>query len=308
MEPQNSRKRTVRDLQVNLAKYLIKLKEGQRLESIREIAASTQMSIGAVSTALNGLQDIGAVTIQRRGHLGSIVEELSVAKLWGVIEQGPLVIALSLPMHNRFEGLATGLKISFEKAGIEAFLIFIRGSRTRLKALTANRCHAVLMSGLAAEKLCGKDYEMLFSLPPKSWVADYNVFQRMDVDPGKPLRVAVDPDSFDHRYLTDLEFKGQNIDIHHVSFVHISRLLKNCEIDAAIWTSDQNESYLGEGITSRPLSQHVMEKEGDKSVSAAFVGRKGSEAVRAILQTCINPDDVMRIQSEIVAGRMVPEY
>ncbi len=172
MEPQNSRKRTVRDLQVNLAKYLIQLKEGQRLESIREIAASTQMSIGAVSTALNGLQDVGAVAIQRRGHLGSIVEELSVAKLWGVIEQGPLVIALSLPMHNRFEGLATGLKLSFEKAGIEAFLIFIRGSRTRLKALTANRCHAVLMSGLAAEKLCGKEYEMLFGLPPKSWGAE----------------------------------------------------------------------------------------------------------------------------------------
>ncbi len=130
----------------------------------------------------------------------------------------------------------------------------------------------------------------------------------MDVYTVKPLRVAVDPDSFDHRYLTDLEFKGQNIDIHPVSFVHISRLLKNGEIDAAVWTSDQNESYLGEGITSRPLSQHVMEQVGDKSVSAAFVGRKGSEAVRAILKTFITPDEVRIIPNEIVAGRMVPEY
>ena len=116
METRNSRKRSVIELQISLAEYLIQHEEGTRLESIRTIAASTQMSIGAVSTALNGLQDMGAVKIQRRGHLGSMVEHLSIPKLWGVIEQGPLVIALSLPMHSRFEGLATGIKIGFEKA------------------------------------------------------------------------------------------------------------------------------------------------------------------------------------------------
>ncbi len=50
-----------------------------------------------------------------------MVEHLSIGKLWGVIEQGPLVIALSFPMHSRFEGLATGIKIGFEKAGIKSF-------------------------------------------------------------------------------------------------------------------------------------------------------------------------------------------
>ena len=45
--------RSIRELQVNLAKYLIQVEEGKRLPSIRRLAASTQMSIGSVSTALN---------------------------------------------------------------------------------------------------------------------------------------------------------------------------------------------------------------------------------------------------------------
>jgi hypothetical protein len=77
--------------------------------------------------------------------LGSLVVSLSLGKLWDQVEQGPLVIGLTLPMHSRFEGLATGLKRSLEKAGIETYLIFIRGSRTRLKALKENRCHVAVM-------------------------------------------------------------------------------------------------------------------------------------------------------------------
>jgi DNA-binding transcriptional MocR family regulator len=125
--------KSIKELQIDLAKYLIQVDEGKRLPSIRKLAASTQMSLGSVSTALNELQDMGAVEIQKRGHLGSIVAARSIGTLWNLVEQGPLVIAMTLPMHARFEGLATGIKRAFENAGIEAYLIFIRGSRTRLK-------------------------------------------------------------------------------------------------------------------------------------------------------------------------------
>jgi hypothetical protein len=66
------------------------------------LAASTHMSVGSVSTALNGLQDLGAVKIEN-GHLGSV---LSTSRLWnyGLVENDPLVIAMTLPMHRRFEG------------------------------------------------------------------------------------------------------------------------------------------------------------------------------------------------------------
>lgn len=301
--------RSIRELQVNLAKYLIQVEEGKRLPSIRRLAASTQMSIGSVSTALNGLQDMGAVVIQKRGHLGSVVSARSLGELWGLVEQGPFVIAMTLPMHLRFEGLATGLKKAFEAAGIEAYLIFIRGSRTRMKALKENRCHVAIMSGLAADEFCERDCEILLTLPPGSWISGYCVFQRAAGGiSGKPLRVAVDPDSFDHKRLTELEFTGQAVEYRPASFVQFPRLLKNGDVDAILWTVDQEDSYLSDDILYRPLSTRTMESVGEKSISASFVARAGSESIRAVLAGTIQSDKILEIQNQVISGEMIPEY
>ena len=69
------------------------------------------------------------------------------------------------------------------------------------------------------------------------------------------LRVACDPDSFDHRSLTSLEFEGQNIEIKNVSYVHISRLLKNGEVDMAVWTSDQRTRSLEKEFPTSPIRE-----------------------------------------------------
>jgi hypothetical protein len=306
---ENDGRRSIRDLQVRLADYLIQMNEGDRLPSIRQLAASTHMSVGSVSTALNALQDMGAVKIQNHGHQGSEVVSLSLNRLWNLVEQGPLVISMTLPMHTRFEGLATGIKQSLEKAGFETYLIFIRGSRTRLKALRENRCHVTVMSGLAAEELCGEDQEIVLQLPPGSWISDYGVYYR-ESESGRahPLRLAVDRDSYDHRRLSELEFEHQDVELHWVPFIQIPRLLRNGEIDATVWTVDQAETYLSPGVVLRPLSDRVMAEVGAKSTSATFVGRKGSHSIRAVLQAAIDPAQVMEIQSKIISGKLIPEY
>jgi len=302
-------RRSIKDLQISLAKYLMQVEEGKRLPSVRKMAASTRMSVGSVSSALNDLQDMKAVKIERHGHLGSEVAELSLGKLWNLVEQGPLVVAMTLPMHSHFEGLATGLKKSFENAGIETYLIFIRGSRTRLKALADNRCHVAVMSGLTADELCGPEHEILLRLPPGSWVSGYSIFYRtLTPEPGHVLRVAIDPDSFDHRRLTELEFEGQAVEFRMAPFVQFPRLLKNGEADAILWTTDQEEAYTASGIHNQPLSERVMKLVGEDSISATFVARAGSAPVRALIRALIKPEAITQIQKKIVSGEMIPEY
>ncbi|HSA99136.1 MAG TPA: YhfZ family protein [Anaerolineales bacterium] len=302
-------RRSIKDLQIRLAEYLISFERGQHLPSIRSLAASTHMSVGSVSTALNGLQDIGAVKIEKRGHLGSVVVSLSLGELWNLVERDPLVIAMTLPMHRRFEGLATGVKMAMERAGIAAYMIFIRGSRTRLKALQENRCHVAIMSGLAADELCTGEQETLLKLPPGSWVGDYSIFYRVSrMEDSRSLRVAVDPDSFDHKRLTELEFSGQEVVYRSAPFVQFPRLLNNGDVDAILWTSDQEESFSGEGIRHRPLSGQAMDLVGEKSVSAAFIARKGNEVVRVILQATVKAEEIMEIQKRVVSGELIPEY
>lgn len=298
-----------KELESILANQLIQFKEGERLPSIRELAAMTDMSVGAVSKALNSLEESGAVKINRRGRLGSVLEDFSIGKLWDQIEGVPLVIAMSLPMHRRFEGLATGLRKSLDKAGISAYMIFIRGSRTRLKALRDSRCHVAILSGLAADELCTQEQETLLRLPPRSWLSEYCIYYRIPQGgDGSPMRVVVDPDSYDHKRITELEFSGQEVLFRSAPFVQFSRLLKNGDVDALVWSADQEEDYVGTGILQRPLSDRVMNLVGEKSISAAFVARAGSSSVRAVLKSTIKADEIMGIQNKVVSGELIPEY
>jgi hypothetical protein len=309
LEQKPKGRRSIKDLQISLAKYLIELEEGKRLPSIKKLAASTRMSVGSVSSALNDLEDMGAVKIQKRGHLGSVVVSISLGILWNLVEQGPFVIAMTLPMHSKFEGLATGVKKAFEKTGIETYMIFIRGSRTRLKALAENRCHMAVMSSLTAEALCGQKNQILMKMPPGSWISGYGVFFRETIaNPGKPLRVGIDPDSFDHKRLSEMEFEGQNVEFKAVPFVQFPRLLKNGEIDTVLWTIDQKEIYLGPGINYRPLSDRVLGMMGDDPISTAFVIRTDNVTVGAVLRAIMKEEDILEIQRKIVSGEMIPEY
>lgn len=303
------RRRSIRDLRVILAEYMVGLSPGQRLPSIRELASANRMSLGSVSAALKELQEMGAVRIENHGHLGSTLEEFSLGKLWNLIQQGPLVVALSLPMHSHFEGLATGIKRAFENVGIETYFIFIRGSGTRLKALKENRCHVSVLSGLAAEKHCQLEDKIILMLPPGSWLSGYCVFYRTPAPPpGHPLRVAVDQDSSDHQYLSSLEFDGQQVEYKVGSYMQISRLLRNGDVDAAIWTVDQADSFLIPGVQHRPISDRVRSIIGEKSIAAAFVARADNATVRAVVSAAICPQEILAIQEKVSSGEMIPEY
>ena len=59
----------------------------------------------------------------------------------------PLLLALSLPSTERINGLATAIRSSLGAAGVETYLMFIRGSRPRIAALgqgaaTSRSCRA----------------------------------------------------------------------------------------------------------------------------------------------------------------------
>jgi len=296
-------------LPARLARSLLEIAEGERVPSIRRLAAATHMSVGSVSQALRQLQESGAIALEKRGRLGTVLTGRSLGGLWAAAEGGPLVYAMSLPMHRRFEGLATGLKMAFSRHEIEAYPIFVRDSRTRLEALMGHRCDVVLMSALAAEALCGPEQEVVWTLPPGSWVSRYEVYYRAEApEDGPPWRVAVDPDSFDHTRLVELEFAGRPIELLQASYMRFPHLLRSGAVDAIVWTADQDEIYLGPGIGHRRLSERVDALVGVQAASTAFVIRAGHDALRAVLRAALDAEDLIEIQRQVLAGDMLPKY
>mgnify|MGYP001476007017 CR=1 FL=1 len=297
------------DLDRALAGYLISLQEGDQLLSTRELAERFDSSLGSISAAINQFEELGAVTINRRGRLGSFLEQKSIGALWGVFENGPMVIALTLPSFLKCEGLATALYTVLNNAGIETYLIFIRGSLNRVKALRHRQCHATVISALAADELCGVDEQIVMTLPPRSFVEDHRVFYRHDhVVGSRPLVVGYDPDSFDVKYLTELEFADREVRFQPMTFTQIDLHLEDSSVDAAITNGDFMERLTAKGFHSEPISPRVTALVGERYTSATLVVPAGAGVTRTVLQELLDPQQVLAIQQQVVSGLIVPRY
>ncbi len=293
-----------------LAKYLLRVKEGERLETVREIVRATNSSVGTVSNSLSIIEQAGAVTIERRGHLGSFVSKRSVSDLWAMAEQQPMVISFPLIAHPLLEGLATGLKKQISETGIDIYLSFIRGSRTRLNALHENKCHIAVMSDFAATRLCSETERILSTLPPHTYVTRHEVFYRPDVDEtgARRLRVAMDADSIDVAGLTELEFAGQEVEFKPVTFMQLPRLLKGDHVDAGIWSIDDMRPHLDNHILHRQMSYKVVDQIVAADTAAALVSTAECSSACAVIDAVLDVGELLEIQQAVISGDMVPEY
>jgi hypothetical protein len=298
-----------KELRQHLAGLILSLREGDRLPRTRDLAALYGTSVGSISNALESLEAVGAVGIETRGRLGAFLRDRSVGLLWTAAADSPMVLGLTLASNPRYEGMATALKQGLRRAGIEAYLVFIRGSRTRLAALREGRCHAVVMSCFAADELCGQGESILFRLPVGSFASGNAVFYRKGRTEARgPLRVAIDRDSYDQTRMTELEFSGREVELRPTILPQMLRLLSMGQVDAAVVTADDMQAHLKEGILEAPLSPSVRSFLDERDTSAAIVIRSSDRDVMGSLQAAINVDEMMGIQQAVVDGRRVAEY
>lgn len=297
------------DLARKLASLILFLNEGGQLKSTRELAEIMGVSSGSVSYAMNALEQIGAAEFNRRGRLGTFLEKKSLAYLWKIIANAPMVVALTLPSFSKAEGLATGIYSLLDHAGFETYLTYIRGSYNRIKALREGRCNAAIMSVLAAEELCNQGEEIILKLPPQSFVTDHRVFFRTHpIIKNQPLKVGIDPDSFDIKFITELEFSQQNVELIPIPFVQIDLHLEKSSVDTAISNADHLQRLTGRGISSRPLSTPVLERLTERDTSAALVIRANEPETSFVLKEILDPGKLLDIQNKVENGLIVPRY
>lgn len=311
MVPLESRRAGPRqdELRALLATYLVGIEVPSGLPTVRELGQRFGASVGAVQGALSRLADSGAVAIESRRGSGMVLTGRSIGLLWSVARREPLVIALALPATMRMQGLATGMKVALESAGVDAFLIFLRGSRRRLRALHTGRCHAVVMSTLAASEACGPEETVVLQLPPRTYAEGHLVYEYQRPEgSAHRLRVAIDPESADLQKLTELEFANQDVEFVPVTYVTFVQLVRDDRVDTAVWDADESPGRLPDGIIGRPLSSRVRDVLGDSPTRATFVTRKDDQVTRAVIRDCLGDPSLVSIQQEVMAGLRVPEY
>jgi hypothetical protein len=291
-----------------LAAFFLSCTTGTKLDSVRTLAASLHASIGLISESIARLEALGAIEIERRGQLGSILTRQSIGRLWDAAVNQPLVIAQTLPSNRRYEGLATALKKTFNAVGIETYFIFIRGSRTRLQALRENRCHIAIVSQFAAEGLQTPSERIASTLLPGSFVKSHQVFYRKDLPPNQALTAAIDPDSYDQMQLSKIEFEGKKLKFKNISFMNIHHYLTENIVDLAIWTEEDMETRAGGQIASRMLAEGTIKEIGVRDTEAALVLRPDDNTTLALIRKVINEKEIEAIQNAVICGDLIPEY
>ncbi len=305
------KKNNRKGIEVNrkLAAYFLSLQKGESIKSIRNLSHTLQASLGLISQSIAEIEENGAVAIERRGQLGSFIKEISIGKLWQIAVGEPLVIAHTLPSNRRYEGLAAAIKGAFHRVGIETYFIFIRGSRTRIKALRDHRCHIAITSLFAADGLCKPTELVVLSLPPGSFVGAHQLFIRANApSAGHTISAAVDPDSYDQMRLSEIEFQGQKVEFKKITFMNILHYLSTNQVDMAIWTEDDMQSHLNSNIKKQSLSPHTREAAGTADTQAALITRSGDAVVAAVVNNVLIPSQLMAVQQAVIDGMVIPEY
>jgi YhfZ C-terminal domain/Helix-turn-helix domain len=301
--------RPLTDVVPELARRFMTAPEApSRLPTIRDLAREHHSSLASIHGAMGRLEEAGAIRVETRGRLGAFMVERSVGRLWSVAENGPLVIALPLASSPRYEALATAIKQLLTTAGLEVFLIFVRGSRQRLQAVREGRCHLTAMSSFAASELCGPEDAIVVELAPDSYNTGHRVFYSAANPDPHPIRVIVDRHSADQQLLTALEFNGADVTLLPAMPAQITRLLSSGKADAAVWTIDEMQVGRPDGILDRSLSPAVRAQIGDRMTKAVLVGRAVDAAVMRAVTAPIQSAAVAQIQLDVMAGRVVPEY
>ena len=301
--------RAIADIVPELARRFLTAPEPpSRLPTIRDLAREHGSSLASIHAAMGRLEEAGTIRIETRGRLGAYLVDRSVGRLWATAENGPLVISLPLASSPRYEALATAIKQLLTSAGLEVFLIFVRGSRQRLQAVRDGRCHVTVMSSFAASQLCGPEDSILVELAPDSYNTGHRVFFTASNPDPHPLRVIVDRHSADQQLLTALEFNGPDVTLVPAMPAQIARLLANGQADAAVWTVDEMQVGRPDGILDRPLSTAVRQRIGDRMTRAVLVGRAADAAILRAVTASIETAGIAAIQGDVMAGRVVPEY
>jgi len=296
---------------IKLARMFLSMREGQRLKTVGEYADQLGMGRGTVQAAMKYLENSGAISISAKRRQGTYIEKINYVKLWDLADFKIITGVMPLPYSKRYEGMATGLYRTFDKAKVPFNLAYMRGGYRREQALLSGKYDFAVMSLLAAESLkeSRKNVEIVVEFGEHSYVSGHKV---LFSDPActkivDGMRVALDSTSADHLILTKCECQDKSVSFVELSYNQILDSLTQKNVDAAVWNIDE--------IIDRHLDVRYYDFQSPdakelevKATVAVIVTAKSRKGISNVLRQVIDRSLVVEIQQKVLRSELLPEY
>lgn len=291
-----------------LAGELLKIGAGERIPTISQFAEDRPFSRGTLQNALGALEDMGAVVLEKHGHMGTLLTGKNTDLLLDCVGVNYVSGILPLPYTKCYEGLATGLFNTIgARSRMSVDIAYMRGSEKRVQAVVAGRYDFAVTSRLSAKKALerGMEIELLRDFGPESYLKGQSLIFR-DRDAAAitdGMRVGVDDTSLDHMELTHKVVGSAAVELVHINYSQIFTLLEQGEIDAAVWNLDTV-------LEHRPtINYRKLDLGGnnDENTAVLVVSAK-RPAIRAVLDEYLDVDAILEQQRQVVAHERYPNY
>ncbi|MGI6127953.1 MAG: GntR family transcriptional regulator YhfZ [Planifilum sp.] len=293
-----------------IARHLLSVKPGERIPRISDFASKLSLGRGTVQGALRLLEEMGAIHLESRGHLGTFLNRKDDHALWKIAGMSQVVGVMPLPYSRKYEGLATGLVEAFQEINVPFNLAFMRGSTHRIDALQSGRYDFAVVSGLAVESLQEKypGLQIAKRLGPYSYVSGHEIFF---ADPSETvirdgMRVGIDSTSADQYLLTSYECRGLAVELVEVNYMQLLDMLKEGKIDAAVWNKD--ELRYADRFGRGPFQSKRARELSEKVSEAVLVVDQEKGAIVGQRLADLSVDRIRSVQEEVEKGRRFACY
>ncbi|GAA0443852.1 MAG: GntR family transcriptional regulator YhfZ [Bacillota bacterium] len=292
-----------------IAGKMLHIQEGDRIPRVSDLAKTLEIGNGTVQGALKVLENLHAIHLEARGHLGTFLRKKDVVLLKEIAGVGSLIGAMPLPYSPKYEGLATGLIEASEAMLNHIDLAYMRGSKQRLESLKARRSDFVIMSQLAAEQEVSEDenLEIALNFGAHTYVTAHQIFfsnhGEQKIKDG--MRVGIDYTSIDQSKITLMECRGLDVELIPVNYMQLFEMLLKGDLDAAVWNADENrarETFQVGEFQSASTRQVVK----NASTSVILIEKDRKDVKEYI--TKLDKEKILRIQQQVVNKEKLPHY
>ncbi len=295
---------------IALAKIFLNHKSGEKIARYQDYAKRFQVGTGTVQAALKYLQDVGAISLTTKGHLGTFIEKMDYPQLCVLAGQDVIVGGMPLPYSRRYEGLASGLNKAFAHANLGINLLFCRGSLNRIKTLVQGRYDFIVLSKYACDsaKAVGWKIKDILNLGVETYVGQHAIILRDQNKQGieNGMKVGIDPDSIDQINLCKEITKDLKVDFVEISYMNLGSALREKQIDATIWNTDDfatsNSSFKIISLQKNRITQNL-----DNTVAVIAI-KEDHQSLIHTFQSSIDIDLILDTQKKVMNKVMLPMY
>lgn len=305
-----------------IARGLIGARPGMKIPTIREYTDLFGCSRGIVQNAIDGLEEAGAVSLDRRGKSGTYLIAKDEKKLFGNAGLHFITGSMPAPLSIHHAGLATGICQAMNKCAAPFTFAFVQGSKNRAEALLRGVYDFVVVTQSAAEEYQSRFPELALAFPLEGCV--YSLPYTLYINrPGvgevrDGMRVAADPASTDQWELTQLVCRGKDVRVLEMPYISCNFAFLSGEADCVVMQGELSARQpnlnnlffaLERRVSLADVSAIPIECEKTEKLRqpVILVNRK-NYGMDGILRSYLSGNLVSYIQNLVVEFKMAPQF